>query len=171
MFARRDSVRTLAAALAPVMILSIHTARLVLSYPDPRIPTLPASEYLITHASPGDRVWQDFLPRTLLETGLKPGGRFPIIFIFGNYDSAPLKYTPILLDDFEQRKPQWIIVPTDLDAKLASEIAYSAHLLRSPERARNIRWAWSQIEQYVKSNYEPQVRIRGEMIYRRRPDR
>jgi hypothetical protein len=171
MLPRRDTMPRLAAALLPVMLLSIHNAREVLNYPDPRIPVLPVSEYLSAHASPGDKVWQDFLPRTLLETGLKPGARFPLIFIFGNYDSAPLKYTPILLGDFEQRKPEWIIVPTDVDAKIASEIVYCAHLLRSPERARNIRDSWGQIEHYVKSNYEPRVQIRGETVYRRKPGR
>jgi hypothetical protein len=168
MIPRRDRAHTLAAALAPVMVLSVLGAQEVLRYPDPRVPMLPVSEYLITHASPGDRVWQDSMPRVLLETGLKPGARYPIMFIFGNYDDAALNYTPILLADFEQRKPRFVILPTDIDDKIDGEITYCAHLTRSPVRAKNFAWAWREVERYVKENYVEEIRIRGETIYRRK---
>jgi hypothetical protein len=168
MIRRRDRPHTLAAALAPVMVLSILGAQEVLRYPDPRLPLLPASVYLRTHASPGDRVWQDSMPRLLLETDLRPGARYPIMFIFGNTDTAALEYTPTLLADFEQRKPRYIILPSDVEEKINGEITYCAHLLRSPQRARNFAWAWHEVERYVKENYDAEIQIRGETIYRRR---
>jgi hypothetical protein len=169
MIPRRDRAHTLAAALAPVMILSVLGAREVLNYPDPRLPILPTSEYLLTHAGPDDEVWQDAMPRLLLETNLKPGARFPIMFLFGNYDSAALDYTPMLLRDFEQRKPRYIILPSDVEQKIESEVTYCGHLVRSPVRAANFAWAWRRIERHVKANYQPLVQIRAETIYRRVP--
>jgi hypothetical protein len=139
-----------------------------MQYPDPRVPILPTSAYLMNHTSPGDAVWQDSMPRLLLETNLRPGSRFPIMFIFGNHDTAALEYAPILLDDFERRRPKYIILPTDMDAKLQSETVQCAHLARSPVRAANFCRAWREIETYVKSNYVEEIKIRGETIYRRK---
>ena len=90
------------------------------------------------------------------------------MFIFGNYDDAALKYTPILLADFEQRKPKYIVLPTDMDEKISGEITYCAHLTRSPARAKNFARAWRQVEKYVKENYSEEIRIRGETVYRRK---
>jgi hypothetical protein len=162
---RNDPVR-LTAALAPVMILSLIGSMEVLKHPQPTV--LPVSRYLLERALPGDRVWQDSMPRLLLETGLRPGARYPIMFIFGNHDTAALEYTPLLLGDFEQRRPHYIILPTDVEAKLRVETSQCLHLMRSPVRAENFRHAWRQIEQYVKDRYTPEAQIGQETIWRRR---
>jgi hypothetical protein len=168
MIPRRDRAISLAAALGPIMIISVLGAREVLNYPDPRGSITPASAYLLEHTSPGDAIWQDSMPRVLLETGLRPGARFPIMFIFGNTDTSALEYTPIILSDFEQRRPKYIILPTDMDEKLEGETTYCAHLTRSPVRAENFKRAWREIEKYVKANYVAEIRLRGDTIYRRR---
>jgi hypothetical protein len=165
---RKTEIWPLMAALGPMILFSIAGSNEVLSYPDPRVPILPTSAWILKHSSPGDAVWQDSVPRLLLETNLRPGSRFPIMFIFGNHDTAALEYTPIMLADFEKRKPKFIILPTDMDAKLRSETTLNANLSRSPVRAENFRWAWRQIESYTKSRYTPAVQIRGETIYQRK---
>lgn len=165
---RRDRSLPAFAALAPIVLISFLGAWEVLQHPDSRMPRLPASEYLLKHAQPGDAVWQDSMPRLLLETGLRPGARYPIMFIFGNHDSAALEYTPTLLDDLERRRPQFMILPADLTAHLDWETAHCAHLQRSPARAANFRWAWRQIEAYTTEHYLSEVRLGREIIYRRK---
>ena len=165
---RRDTPMHLMAALGPVIAFSLIGSVEVLNYPDPRGPILPTSAYLLEHAAPGDAVWQDSMPRLLLETNLRPGARYPIMFIFGNHDTAALEYTPVLLSDFERRRPKFIILPTDMDAKLKSETTEYAHLLRSPVRAKNFSFAWREVERYVHAHYQPEIQIRSETIYQRR---
>ncbi|HWP39647.1 MAG TPA: hypothetical protein VNL70_01890, partial [Tepidisphaeraceae bacterium] len=166
MIPRRNDPMRLLAALAPVMMLSLIGSAEVLKHPQPTV--LPVSRYLLERALPGDRVWQDSMPRLLLETGLQPGARFPLMFIFGNHDSAAVQYTPLLLSDFEQRHPRYIILPTDVEAKLRVETTQCLHLLRSPVRAENFRHAWRQIATYVADHYTPEAQIGHETIWRRR---
>ncbi|HMB96778.1 MAG TPA: hypothetical protein VKK61_12115, partial [Tepidisphaeraceae bacterium] len=104
-------------------------------------------------------------PRVLLETNLRPGSRFPIMFLFGNHDSAAMDDMPIMLADFERRKPKFMILPSDVEAKIRSETELSSQLWRSPVRARNFGWAWRQIESYVKNKYVPAVQMCDETIY------
>jgi hypothetical protein len=73
-----------------------------------------------------------------------------------------------MLADFETRKPKFIILPSDMNAKLEFETTQSPHLARSPVRAENFRWAWRQIESYVKGKYSPVTQIGDETIYRRK---
>lgn len=165
MIPRRNEPIPLAAALGPIILLSLLGSVEVLRHPDPNRPILPASAYLLKHARPGDAVWQDSMPRLLLETGLRPGARFPIMFLFGNHDTAALEYTPLLLDDLASRRTRFVILPADLDAKLHSETTQCSHLLRSPVRADNFRKAWRQIEQYVRANYLPAEQMGGQIVY------
>ena len=126
-----------------------------------------ASRYLLDHASSGDAVWADLSPRILLETNLRPGARFPIMFVFGNTDTASLEDLPVLLSDFDHRRPKYIILPTDVEAKIKLETTQAAHLARSTIRATNFAFAWREIERYVKQNYIAETTIRRETIYRR----
>jgi hypothetical protein len=171
MIPRRNDAKPMLAALGPIMFFSLVGAIEVLKYPDPRVPIMPTSAYLLKHAAPGDAVWQDEMPRLLLETGLRPGSRFPLMFLLGNHDTAPLEYLPPLLADLERRQPKFIILPTNLDAEIESETTRCAHLLRSPVRARNFAWAWRELDGYVRRNYVPEVRIRWETIWRRKDRR
>jgi hypothetical protein len=165
---RRNLAMPLIASLGPMMLFSLLGSLEVLKYPDPRVPIMPTSAYLLRHASPGDAVWEDALPRLLLETNLRPGARYPLMFLMGNYDTAALDYIPTLLDDFERRRPKFVILPTNVDEKIRSETTFCAHLARSPERSKNFAWAWHEVEKYVKAHYVAEVQIRGETVYRRR---
>ena len=166
MIPRPNQPIRLLAAMAPVMILSLIGSVEVLNHPQPAV--LPVSRYLLARALPGDRVWQDSMPRLLLETGLRPGARYPIMFLFGNHDTAALEYTPVLLHDLEQRRPRYIILPTDVEAKLRVETTQCLHLLRSPARAENFRHAWRQVQNYVRDHYTPEAEIGQETVWRRR---
>jgi hypothetical protein len=167
MISRKNSARALAAALAPIMLFSLIGSLEILKYPEPQQSITRASEYLLNHTKPGDAVWADLSPRILLETNLRPGARFPIMFVFGNTDATPLEYLPILLNDFEHRRPKYIILPADVEAKIKLETTEAAHLARSPLRAENFAHAWREVEAYVKSHYSPEITIRRETIYRR----
>ena len=68
MLPRRNDPLPLLASLGPIMLVSLLGAREVVNHADSRIPLLPTSEYLLRHARPGDAVWQDSMPRLLLET-------------------------------------------------------------------------------------------------------
>jgi hypothetical protein len=164
---RKTSARGLLAALAPIMAFSLMGSLEILKNPEPQQSTTVMSNYLLSHASPGDAVWADLSPRVLLETNLRPGARFPIMFVFGNTDTAPLEDLPILLSDFEHRRPKYIILPADVEAKIKLETTESAHLARSPARAANFAYAWREVEAYVKSRYTPEVTLRREALYKR----
>jgi hypothetical protein len=168
MLRRKSETWPMALSLGPIIFISVYLSLQVRPYPDPPAAILPTSAYLLEHASAGDAVWEDNLPRVLLETNLRPGARFPIMFLFGNHDAAALEDTPIMLGDFEKRKPKFIILPSDMNAKLEFETTQSPHLARSSVRAANFRWAWRQIESYVKSKYLPVAQIRDETIYQRK---
>ncbi|HMB95415.1 MAG TPA: glycosyltransferase family 39 protein, partial [Tepidisphaeraceae bacterium] len=162
---RKSEAWPIAMSLGPIILISVYLSMQVQPYPDPPTRILPLSAYLLEHASPGDAVWQDNLPRVLLETNLRPGSRFPIMFLFGNHDSAALEYMPIMLADFERRKPKFMILPSDVEAKIRSETELSSQLSRSPVRARNFGWAWRQIESYVKGKYVPAEQMGDQTIY------
>jgi hypothetical protein len=164
---RRAEPLPLLAGLGPIMALSLYAALNVQPYPNPPSDILPVSAYLRDHATPGDSIWQDPGTRALLETDLQPGSRFESLFIFGNYDTAAVEFTPILLDDFEQRKPKFIILPTDVEARIRFETTQASHLARSPVRAQNYAHAWHEVEDYVRTHYLPQARIGTETVYRR----
>lgn len=167
MIPRRQTVKAILLPLLPLMIFSLMGTLELLKYPEPQQTTTVASDYLVKHATPADAVWADLSPRILLETNLRPGARFPIMFVFGNTDTTSLEYLPLLLSDFEHRKPKFIILPADVEAKIKLETTEAAHLARSPVRARNFAFAWREIEKYVKQNYTPEVTLRRETIYRR----
>jgi hypothetical protein len=167
MLPRRTSTRSLLAALAPIMVFSVMGSQEILKNPEPQQSTTAMSSYLLQHASRGDAVWADLSPRVLLETDLRPGARFPIMFVFGNTDTAPLEDLPVLLSDFEHRRPKYIILPANVEAKIKLETTQAAHLARSRVRAANFAHAWREVESYVKSHYTPEITLRLETLYHR----
>ena len=70
-------------------------------------------------------------------THCKPGSRIPLTFLFFNYDTAPREYTNIMLSDFAERKPKYIILPTDVAKKVQFEMGRSPEMER--KRARQDR--------------------------------
>jgi hypothetical protein len=111
------------------------------------------------------------MARTLIETGLRPGSRVPLTFLFMNHDAAPQEYAAMILGDFERLRPEYVVLWTDLDARLAYVTTRSPELAASPRRAENYRLAYRGIEAYVKANYRAEAEIGRETIYRRREAR
>src|SRR5207302_7547595 len=70
----------------------LYGASLVFQYTPIARPTMEVSDYINAHKIPGDAVWQDDAARLLLETNLRCGSRYPLMFLLVNSDSAPLEY-------------------------------------------------------------------------------
>jgi hypothetical protein len=165
---RRERLTHLAAALMPAAVASFIFGGLLIAKADEKRDITAASEYLLVHAQPGDRVWQDWMARTLIETNLQPGSRVPLTFLFMNHDDAPQEFSRMILDDFDRLEPKYIVLHTDLDARLADVTARSPELVASPVRAANYRRAYRDIEAYVTRHYAPETQVGRETIYRRK---
>jgi hypothetical protein len=166
-FPRRNRIAALTAALAPAALLSILGARETIAACWGQPYRLAVSDYIVAHTNESDRVWQDSMPRLLLETNRKPGARVPLTFLFFNHDAAPLEFSAIMLRDFELRRPKYIIMPADLERKLKYESDRAPEMQRRPTRAENYRIAWRRIDDYVRRNYLPEKSMDQEMIWRR----
>jgi hypothetical protein len=163
------SARACAAALAPVLLLSLLWSKEDLAALAGRgVARLPESEWLLAHAAPGDTVVGDPIERLLMETGLACGSRYAHLFYFGNHDAAPLAYGRRFLDDLEERKPAWAVFATDRDTrhKRAAE-SLTIYALR-PIRKANFFTAWEEIEAHLAAHYAPVVTVGDVTIYRRR---
>jgi hypothetical protein len=99
---------------------------------------------------------------------LRPGSRVPLTFLFMNHDAAPQEYGAMILDDFEQLRPKYVFLWTDLDARLADVTARAPELAISPTRAQNYRRAYHEIDAYVKSHYVAEAEVGRETAYRRK---
>ncbi len=168
MLPRRASLTPLAAGLLPIVALSVVGSLMVLHYRDPHRPLSAPSKYLLAHALPGDAVWQDEMMRVLIETDLRPASRVPMAFLFVNHDDAPLEYSRIILEDFQRTRPQYIILRTRLDERIAYLCQRIAELEAAPKRRENFVTAWQRIERYVNDHYFPEAVVGPETIYRRR---
>jgi hypothetical protein len=129
----------------------------------------PSSEYVRARTAPGDAIYADQTPRYLLETDRRPGSRIGTLFYFVNYDQAPLDYCRILLDDFEARRPKYILLASDLDELLEAQ-EHLPLLTDRPTRLRNFRTAWAQIRRYMSEHYVFEAWVGDDLVYRRVPD-
>ena len=102
MLPRYNRASSIGAALIPIALLSIVQAANLIATTKPGEDRLPLSDYIQSHAKPGDAVWMDAWPRIILETGLKPGARLPFTFLFTNYDNAGLDYSAGMITDFKR---------------------------------------------------------------------
>ena len=166
---RRERLAHLAAALMPAAIASLVAGAILISKADEKRDITAASEYLLAHAQPGDRIWQDWMARTLIETHLQPGSRVPLTFLFMNHDAAPQEYGAMILADFERLKPEYVFLASDMDARLNDLTTRAPELAMSPTRAENYRRAYLEIEAYVKANYVAEAEVGKETAYRRKP--
>jgi hypothetical protein len=165
---RRLRVASMSAALVPISLFSIYGASLVIEYTNPSQRTLEVSDYLSARANPNDRAWQDDATRLLIETGLKPGSRYPLTFLFANYDTAPLEYSDQILQDFESNRTKYVVLRRDLQEYVDHQCQYILELERFPKRQQNFRKAWNHIAAYVRANYTVEATIGREQIWRRR---
>jgi hypothetical protein len=166
---RRERLAHLAAGLLPAAVASIVFGGVLIAQADEKRDMNAASEYLLDHARPGDRIWHDWMARTLIETGLEPGSRVPLTFLFMNHDAAPQEFSRMILDDFERLEPEYVVLHTDLEARLDDLCARAPELAASPVRAENYRRAYRAIEAYVKVNYAVDADVGRQTVYRRRP--
>lgn len=161
--ARPFSLRSVAVPLIPAALFSIWG--IGWQFVRPEVPRLPVSDYLITHARPGDSVWLDNLSRVVLETNLNPGARYMQTFPFFNTDTAPLEMGPLLIDDLATRRPRFVILPTDVAGALDRHCAFMAELSERPLRQKNFRTAWLAVVAYVQSHYHPTDQVDDRTVY------
>ena len=162
---RKDRVFSVAAALGPAMVLAILTTASALPAAMAEPQVLPESLYLCQHARPGDAVWQDGMPRLLLETGLRPGARYFSTFIWVNSDTAAPQFSQLLLDDLARNRPRWVLLPHDLETELAVHSAGIAELAAFPARCANYVKAWHHVQDFVRSRYHLQARVADQDVY------
>ncbi len=159
----------LAAALLPIALLSTRQAFNLIATTRPGESPMPVSQYLITHAKPGDAVWMDAWPRVVLETGLTPASRLPFTFLFTNYDQAGIDYSAGIIADFERIKPAYVVLPVPLERRMQNQIDFIPELNRMPVRQANYVAGWRRIERYTLGHYTKETMIGNDAIYHRRP--
>ena len=165
---RKSAPLPLAAALALPMLLSAWGSALVLRNAHNPLGRLAASDYLAAHAQENDAVWQDGMPRLLIETNLKPGSRYPMTFLWVNGDDAPLDYCRAMLRDFDRRRPRYVLLPTRIDWYIQAVSTHIKELGLNPRRQTNYVKAWHDLRDYVQKNYSPEAQVGKETVYRRK---
>ncbi|HTL28038.1 MAG TPA: glycosyltransferase family 39 protein [Tepidisphaeraceae bacterium] len=163
---RPARAKNLAWALVPALVYSLFYSAPLLAKFSGGFKRAPLTEYLVAHTKPNDPIFADWMPRILLESDLQPGSRYPHLWYFGNHDLAPLDYTRVLLNDFEQRKPVYVVIPAKLDEYIKDELAQSFIRTR-PVRAKNVVVAWDRIRSYLAQNYKPETTVGIWQLYRR----
>lgn len=154
---RVTSFRSTVVPILPAIVFSLWGAGWQLVRPETA--RLPVSDYLVAHARPGDRVWMDNMCRLLIETNLSPGTRYFQTFPFFNTDTAPLEMGPQLVADLAERRPRFVVLPTDTIEALDRHCAYMAELAERPIRRANFRAAWLNAVAYVHAHYRPTAQV------------
>ncbi len=168
MLPRRDRLAPMAAALIPMAIFSIYGSSLLIQYEYRGVYRLDVSDYLALRTQPGDAVWRDDTARLLLETGLNAGARYPLTFLFANYDTAPLEYSAVILQDFDRTRPKYIMLPAKFEKVMAHQGHEILELNRFPIRRANYFKAWNDIRNYVLAHYVWEARLDADDVYRRK---
>jgi len=167
MIPRKAQATSLAAALLPAILISASGSAQRIGAQFKWTHTLEASDYLATHAAPGDAVWQDDAGRLLIETGLQPGSRVILTFLFGNDDQAPLKLGHIIVSDLTQRRPRWVLIPTRFERFVNLYVNGNLELSRNPARGENFKIAWREIHAFTLAHYRPVAFAWYNTIYER----
>jgi hypothetical protein len=163
---RRTSIRPVLIAVTPIAIVSLAFAvrpALMLRQPHPML----ISSYVRDHTAPGDSVWGDPEAQLLLETGRLPGSRLQMTFYLVNHDQAPAEFTDILLSDFEQRKPKYLVLPQNWSTEVRTVAHDPASLQWFPRRSRDYLTACDRIEQYIRQHYVLEKTLNGKTAWRR----
>jgi len=169
MIPRRDQPVALAAALAPMILVSTFGAIWVFQNRRPPLERLAITEYLSRHAAAGDSVWMDDMMRLMVETDLRPGSRYPTTFLWANDDDAPQRFCRAMLCDFEDRRPKYIILPSQPDFPTREFAEDFKELRLTPARRANYFAAWRELNGYVTKNYSPVAQVGGQTVFRRGP--
>ena len=160
----------LLAALTPVVALSLFWSRadfatLCTTGAGP----LPESKYLLSHASPADRVVGDGIERLLMETRLRSGTRYAHLFYLANHDAAPVEYGARFLADLEKNSPEWAVFESPVQWRLHRELSVREMPLFAERPARGEAYlkAGEEIQRYIESHYTAQAQVAGKTIWRR----
>jgi hypothetical protein len=167
MLPRTVRVKPLAMALAPTAIFSIYGASLVVEICYTGQSKTAAGAYVMSHTRPGDAIWKDDAAKLWLETGCRPASRFPMTFLFANYDEAANEYLPQILSDFDRTRPKYIVLPAQRQRMVKHQTDHIIELARFPRRRANFEHAWQQIFDYVDQRYVLETRIGNDAIFRR----
>jgi hypothetical protein len=162
---RRASALRLLAALGPAAALSLACAAHVVATPtDDR---LAVGRYLSARAAPGDRVWADDWPRLMLETGLRPGSRQALTFLFANADDTAFADSAQIVADLSSRRPAFVVLPADLPRWLDRQTSGIVELAQHPARAAAYAAGWRRIERYTLAHYGREAVVDRVAVYRR----
>jgi hypothetical protein len=155
----------LLAALGPAAALSFCYALHVIAAPGED--RLPVGRYLQARAAAGDRVWADDWPRLMLETGLRPGSRQALTFLFANDDATAGADSAQIVADLDDRRPAFIVLPADLPKWLHRQTTGIVELAQHPTRAAAYTAGWRRIERYTLAHYLREAVVGDEAVYRR----
>ncbi len=153
----------LLAALGPVAVLGLACAARV----TPADGRLAVGRYLSARAAPGDRVWADDYPRLLLETGLRPGSRQALTFLFANDDATAGADSAQIVADLAARRPAFVVLPADLTGWLRRQTGGIVELSANPGRAAAYTAGWRRIERYTLGHYRREATVGDAAVYRR----
>ncbi len=166
MLPRRATPISVALGVLPVALLSLTWEGSDITQLSRGFVHMPVSNYIATHTTVGDTVFADQIGRLLIETERQPGTRLGTFFYMVNDDDAPARYARILLDDFESRKPKYLVLAHDRDLKIPG-LANCDILQHAPARRENFIAAWATLRDYVAARYHPETSIDGWIVYRR----
>jgi hypothetical protein len=165
---RRANPATVLLGLLPIALLSLTWEGSDIRQIHRGVEQLRVSDYIASHTTPNDCVFADQIGRFLIETDRKPGSRFGTFFYLVNDDDAPARFTRTLLEDFENRKPTYLLLAQGWDVKIPG-LANCDILLHCPHRRENFINAWASLRDYVAARYHLETTIDGNCVYRRNP--
>lgn len=168
MIPRKSEIITLAACVLPLAAYSIGTAANAMDQLYKGSSTLPTSDYLLAHAAPNDKIWDENASRILLETNLHSASRCVLTFLFANSDQSPLILSKQILDDFAAHPPKYIVLKTHQNDWVYYEARNIWDLQAKPLRRINYVKAWEIIDGYVQANYVPVAHVDKDTIWQRR---
>lgn len=123
--------------------------------------------YVNAHAGADAAVWADDYPRLLVETGRRPGSSVPLVFLMANGDAAPDFFGRQLLADWAERRPEFVVFPTDPTRLAHLYRHHMADVAASPKRADAIARQLSLMEQFLQANYRVETDIGNVRVWRR----
>jgi hypothetical protein len=166
---RRATIAQLAGPLALPVIFSVWGAADTLRVATEHPLNAPAvTSWLDKHSLPGERIWRDNTPQILLNSDLRSASRMQLLFLFKNSNTAPQHFSGMLINDWRQTRPRYIVLPADLPEYIDRHCKYVLELARIPQREANFRAAWRDMEQFVTTHYQPVETIGDERVWQRK---
>ena len=127
--------------------------------------------YLDHHAAPRPGVWMDDYPRLAVERDISPGSRVPGFFLMSNDDAAPTSLGRIMLTDFQQSRPAYIVLPAERAAFLKGATLGMRDIAESPARSAAMQRAIDTIYAYVERAYDVEAAVGGDRVWHRKQAR